>query len=149
MENINEEEEEETRIMRLRFGEILQTLKAYTKENIQGRECLMKLKKEVAKAEIEGANKILEKHLGNTNNIFTVIDAGCAMSQTIQERKGLKKSENRKENKQIKELRQIKALTSNQIHRRKIKTKSTKKEKEILQKLKKWADQQLIELLCI
>ena len=149
MENINEEEEEETRIMRLRFGEILQTLKAYTKENIQWRECLMKLKKEVAEAEIEGANKILEKHLGNTNNIFTVIDAGCAMSQTIQERKGLKKSENRKENKQIKELRQIKALTSNQIHRRKIKTKSTKKEKEILQKLKKWADQQLIELLCI
>ena len=46
IENINEEEEEETRIMRLRFEEILQTLKASTKENIEGRERLMKLKKE-------------------------------------------------------------------------------------------------------
>ena len=40
-------------------------------------------------------------------------------------------------------MRQILAWTSNEIHRRKIKRKSTKKEKEILQKLKKWADQQL------
>ena len=32
MENINEEEEEETRIMRLRFEQILQTLKASTKK---------------------------------------------------------------------------------------------------------------------
>ena len=46
IENINEEEEEETRIMRLRFEKILQTLKASTKENIEGRERLMKLKKE-------------------------------------------------------------------------------------------------------
>ena len=40
-------------------------------------------------------------------------------------------------------MRQILAWISNEIHRRKIKRKSTKKEKEILQKLKKWADQQL------
>ena len=45
IENINEEEEEETRIMRLRFKKILQTLKASTKENIEGRERLMKQKK--------------------------------------------------------------------------------------------------------
>ena len=53
---------------------------------------------------------------------------------------------------QIKKLRQILAWTSNEIHRRKIKSKSTKKEKEILQKLKKWADQQLNrneELICV
>ena len=43
IENINGEEEEETRIMRLRFEKILQTLKASTKENIEGRERLMKL----------------------------------------------------------------------------------------------------------
>ena len=58
----------------------------------------------------------------------------------------------RKLEKQIKELRQILAWTSNEIHRRKIKSKSTKKEKEILQKLKKWADQQLNrneELICV
>ena len=66
------------------------------------------------------------------------------MSQTIEERKGLKWNEKRKENKnlegpnrrirklekQIKEWRQILAWTSNEIHRRKIKRKSTKKEKK-------------------
>ena len=36
MENINEEGEEETRTIRLRFEKILQTLKASTKENIEG-----------------------------------------------------------------------------------------------------------------
>ena len=75
IENINEEEEEETRIMRLRFEEILQTLKISTKKNTEGMERLMKLKKGVAKVEIDRAKKILQKHLGNTNNICTVIDA--------------------------------------------------------------------------
>ena len=52
MENIKEEEDREIRIMRLKFEEILHTLKASKKENIEGRERLMKLKKGVAKAEI-------------------------------------------------------------------------------------------------
>ena len=47
--------------------------------------------------------------------------------------------------KQIKKLRQILAWTLNEIDWRKIKWKSTKKEKEILQKLKKWANQQIKE----
>ena len=49
-------------------------------------------------------------------------------------------------------MRQILAWTSNEIHRRKVKWKSPKKEKEILQKLKKWADQKLNrneELICV
>ena len=94
LENINEVEEKdvETRIMRLRFEELLKTLKASTKENIEGREGLMELKKGVAKAEIERANKILEKHLDNTNNIFTVIDAVYTMGQTIEKRKGSKRN---------------------------------------------------------
>ena len=49
-------------------------------------------------------------------------------------------------------MRQILAWTSKEIHRRKIKRKSTKKKKEFLQKLKKWADQQLNgneELICV
>ena len=167
MGNIIEEEDEGTRFMRMRSEEILQAIKASTKENIKGEERLMKLERGVAKADIDRANKILEKHLGNTNNICTVIDAVYAMGQTIAERKGVKRNEKRKENKnqegspnrrirklekQIKELRQILAWTSNEIHRRKIKRKSTKKEKEILQKLKKWADQQLNrneELICV
>ena len=45
MENINEEEDEDTRIMRLRFEEILHTLEASTKETIEGRQRQMKLKK--------------------------------------------------------------------------------------------------------
>ena len=99
MENIKEEKDEETRIMRLRFEEMLQTLKTSTKENIEGREPLIKLTKEVAKAEIGRAKKILEKHLGNTSNVCTVIDAVYAMVQTVQERKGLKRNEKRKEQK--------------------------------------------------
>ena len=49
-------------------------------------------------------------------------------------------------------MRQILAWTSNEIHRRKVKWKSPKKEKEILQKLKKWADQKLNrneDLICV
>ena len=53
----------------------------------------MKLKKGVAKAEIDRANKILEKDLGKTNNICTVIDAVYAMGPTKEERKGLKRNE--------------------------------------------------------
>ena len=76
MESIKKEEEDkETRIMRLRFEGILHILKASIKKNIEVREHLVKLKKGVAKAEIGRANKILEKHLGNTNNICTVIDS--------------------------------------------------------------------------
>ena len=96
MENIKEEKAEETRIMRLRFEEMLQTLKTSTKENIEGREPLIKLTKEVAKAEIGRAKKILEKHLGNTSNVCTVIDAVYAMVQTVEERKGLKRNEKKK-----------------------------------------------------
>ena len=129
MENINEPEDEETRIMKFRFEEILHTLK--------GRKILKggssdEAEKRVAKAEIGRANKILEKHLGNTNNICTVIDAVFAIGQTIEERKGLKRNEKRKEKKnkegpnrmiqklekQITELTQILDWTSNQIHRK-------------------------------
>ena len=92
-------------------------------------------------------NKILEKHLDNTNNICTVVDAVYAMDQTTEERERLKQNEKRKNQKnqegpnsriekldnQFKELRQILPWTSNEIYRRKIKRKTTKKEKEILQ----------------
>ena len=88
----------------------------------------MKLKRGVTKAEIARANKILEKHLDNTSNICTVTDVVYAMGQTIEERKGLKRNEKRKDKnqegsnrpirkleKQIKELRQILVRTSNEI----------------------------------
>ena len=89
------------------------------------------------------------------------------MGQIIEERKELKKNMvKRKGNKNqegpnrriqkiekhIKELRQILGWTSNEIHMSKFKRKSTKKKKRILQKLKKWTDQQLNrneELICV
>ena len=46
MENINEEEDEGKKVMRLRSGDIMQNLKVFAKENIEGGEHLMKLKKE-------------------------------------------------------------------------------------------------------
>ena len=52
------------------------------------------MKKGVAKAEIDRTNKILERHLSNTSNICTVIDAVYVLGQTIEERKdwrGMKK----------------------------------------------------------
>ena len=41
----------------------------------------MKLIKGEAKAEIDKANKIVEKHFGNTSNIFTVVDVVYAMGR--------------------------------------------------------------------
>ena len=73
-ENINEEEDEEIRIIRLRFEEDLDTVTAFTKENIREKELLMKLKKVVAKTEIDRTNKILEKYLGNSNSICKIKD---------------------------------------------------------------------------
>ena len=45
--------------------------------------------------------------------------------------------------KQIKEVRQVVAWAANELNRRKIKRKATKKEKKIMQKLEKWAEQQI------
>ena len=156
-ENTDEVEDEDTGLMRLRFEEILNALTASTKESIVERDRLMKLKKGVAKAEIDRANKILKKHLINTEDMCKVVDAVYAMGRTIEERKGIKRNKQksikkkdqegnrrvRKLEKQIKEMRQIIAWSSNEIHRRKIKRKATKKEKSILQELREWADQQL------
>ena len=118
----------------------------------------MKLKKGVLKDKTDRANKILEKHLNNNDDICKVIDAVYAIGRTIEERNGLKRNKKRKEKrknqdgqnrrirklvKQIKELKQVIAWTSDEIHRRKIKRKATRKEKEILQKRREWVDQQL------
>ena len=153
-----EEEDDDTRIMRLRFEEIFNTLTSTTNENIEQRERLLKIKKGISKDEVDRANKILKKHLDNIDDAFKILDAVYAMGRMIEERKGLKRKEKtkdkknskdgpnrriRKLEKRIKELRQILAWTSNEIHRRRVKRKSTKKEKEILQKLKELSDQRL------
>ena len=53
------------------------------------------------------ANEILEKHLGNTNNISTVVDAVYAMGWTIDKRKGSKWNEKLKEKKNQEGLKRL------------------------------------------
>ena len=128
--------------MRLRFEDILNSLKSTMKENMEERERLSKLKKGVPKAEIERPNGILEKKLENTEDICKVVNAVYAMGRTIEERKGIKRVINerkkeqneekrrvRKKDKQIEEVGQAVAWAANELNRKKIKTKATKKER--------------------
>lgn len=57
MENINEKKDEETRILRLRFEEILHSLKASTKESNEGRERLIKMITKYVLIKCFGKNK--------------------------------------------------------------------------------------------
>ena len=70
-----EQANDDTRIMRLRFEDILNTLTPSMKENIEQRERLLKIKRGIYKVEIDRANKILYKHLDNIDNICKVVDA--------------------------------------------------------------------------
>ena len=155
LENKNEEDEN-SRILKMRSEDALATLTPTMKENIADRERLVKLKKGVPKNEIDLANKVLERHL---NNNCKAVDAVYAMAKTIEERSGVKRTRRRKtktnmqdqknrrirkSEKKIKEMRQIIAWTANEIHRRKIQRKATTIEKEILRKLKDLSDQQLL-----
>ena len=79
LEQANEEEDDDTRNMRLRFEDIFNTLTPSTKENIEQREQMLKIKRGISKAEIDRANKILDKHLYNIDNICKVVDAVYAM----------------------------------------------------------------------
>ena len=93
------EEDVETREIRLRFEDVLKALKPTTNERLEKREPLIKLKRGVGKEEIERANKILEKHLQNVNDICKVVDAVYAMGKTIAERKGVKRQKNKQKRK--------------------------------------------------
>ena len=68
---------------------MLHSLTASTKENIEEkeREQLVELQKEVAKAEIDRVNNILEKRIGKANNICTVVEAVYVMGTTEEEKK--------------------------------------------------------------
>ena len=115
-----------------------------TNQNIEERDRLIKIKVNISETELANANKVLEKHLGNTDNVCKIVDAVYAMGRTIEERMGIKRGKKktkkkgergenrriRKLEKQVKEARQIVAWLSNEIHRRKVKRKITKKEKE-------------------
>ena len=97
-ENLENEykEDENTRILRMRFEDVLATLTPTTKENIADRERLVKLKKGVPKNEIDLANKVSGRHLNNNDDICKAVDAVYAMARTIEERSGVKRTRRRK-----------------------------------------------------
>ena len=149
-------EDDELREMRVTFEEHLAFLTTTTHDAISDRDRLLKHWKGIPDPEIYKANRILERHLNNTGDICKVIDAVYATGRTIEDRRGMirkntiystsQKGENRrirKMHKRIKEVRQIVAWTENEIHRRRVKRKATKKEKENVQTLRKWADMEL------
>ena len=59
----------------------------------------MKLRKGVTKTDIDRANKILEKHLGDTNNTCAVIGAIYTMGQTIENKKRIEEQRKKKKRK--------------------------------------------------
>ena len=99
----------------------------------------------------ESANRILDIYLKEVDTIPEICDKACAMKRVIGFKLGKlvegdqgdrkKKNANggniweEKLKKEIKELRQIVAKTSNKLYRKRQQRKATKKEKEII---KKW-----------
>ena len=142
----------------MRFMEDLVRFKKTTKETIKERERLMKLKERIKRTELENVNEVLEKHLNDTNDICKIVNAVYAMGRTIEERLGLKRGEKKKKRgnkgenrrirkmeKRLRESRQLVGWIANEIHWRKVKRKGPEKEKNILEKLKEKAENQLIK----
>ena len=132
--------------MQIKFIENLNKLNPTTNRNIEERDRLIKLKVNIRETELANANKVLEQHLSNTDDI--IVDAVYAMGRTIEERMGIKRfkkntkkkgegDENRrirKLEKKVKESRQMVAWLS-----------KTKKEKRILQRLQSKVSNKLIK----
>ena len=101
------------------------------------------------------ANVILKEYLAQTNYICEITDAVYIMGRNIQERMGIKKKDYQRNNKtsgnrrvqkiqkQLKDKRIMAAQIANEIYRRKMRRKATRKEKKILRQLKIKAENQL------
>ena len=153
------EENEDEREMQIRFMENLNKLSPTTNQNIEERDRLIKIKVNISETELANANKVLEKHLSNTDNVCEIVDAVYAMGRTIEKRMGIKRGKKKTKNKgerdenrrirklekQVKEARQMVAWMSNEIHRRKVKRKITKKEKRILERLRSKVQNKLVK----
>jgi hypothetical protein len=85
------EENEDEREMQIRFMENLNKLSPTTNQNIEERDRLIKIKVNISETELANANKVLEKHLSNTDNVYKIVDAMYAMGRTIKERMGIKR----------------------------------------------------------
>ena len=81
-----EEESEDVKEMRIKFIENLNKLNPTTNRNIEERDRLIKLKVNIRETELANANKVLEQHLSNTDDICKIVDAVYAMGRAIEER---------------------------------------------------------------
>ena len=76
-----------------------------TNQNIVERDGLLKIKVNTRKTEAANANKVLEKHLANTDDIYKIVDAVYAMGRTNEERIGLKRERKNKRKIREREMR--------------------------------------------
>ena len=74
-------------------------------QNIVERDGLLKIKVNTRKTEAANANKVLEKHLANTDDIYKIVDAVYAMGRTNEERIGLKRERKNKRKIREREMR--------------------------------------------
>lgn len=122
----------------------LQQLVPTTMETIETREKLPKLR--LTSAIEKSANNILSVELKEANDIMKITDTVYAMGKAVAKMTGVKKKEagrvvpggNRSERKlrhQIKQLRQLIARTANELHRRKMRRKPTKRERRLLKEI--------------
>ena len=88
--NIENENCEEMEEMRIKFIETLNKLTPTQDKTIEDKERLAKLKVNIKSAKIKNANRILQQHPSDTNDICKVVDAVYAIGRTIEERLGVK-----------------------------------------------------------
>ena len=130
--------------MYTKFVQHLQEIKKVEQDNFEGRSKLTKVKN-LSENESK-ANRILEKYLQNDQDMSHIVNAVYAMGLAVVDMLGVQKvkvkqnqanqgKSNRREREkehQIKELRQWIARADNEIYRRKIRRKASKKEKIII-----------------
>ena len=98
------------REIEIKFMENLERFKQTTKENIEERKRLIKLKERIKRKELENVNKVLEKHLNNTDDICKIVDEVYSMGRTIEELLGLKRGEKKKKRGKKGENRRIRKM---------------------------------------
>ena len=135
---------QQDKILEAIFLEEVEKLQPTSLDSIETRERLLKVR--MSRELEQSANNVLGFYSNNVMDIGRLTDMVYAMGRataralgvTPKEKKRVIKGGNRRERKlrrEIKTLRQCIARTSNEIHRRKVNRKQTKKEKRILKEL--------------
>ena len=130
------------------FIKELQKLKVTTNNEIECRTRLSKIRNKIKSDVLKNANIVLSRYLEGVDDMNKITDAVYAMGKTIEKWLGITRKEKKSKKKgcknrrirnletKIKGLRQNVTRISNEIHRRRVRRKATKKEKKILKELK-------------